>query len=232
MDNKANDCSFNKCCKEMNNIHSKVKYCYIQGPQGPRGRSGPTTIKIGETQTVESNQEAAVENVGTENDLILNFKIPKGLKGEKGEKGESSLITIPPAYGMRFLTSNQQIELAKLADTIISFNEVGPNKNTDYQVDNAIKINQSGFYIISYFLSGITDRDCTLTLSVMNENKIVPGSDINANFEATYKSNISNTIIAALPANSIITLNVRATDNITMSFDETTNATLTVAKIG
>ena len=109
---------------------------------------------------------------------------------------------------------------------------MGPNKNTDYQVDNAIKINQSGFDIISYFLSGITDKDCTLTLSVMNENKIVPGSDINANFEATYKSNISNTIIAALPANSIITLNVRATDNITMSFDETTNATLTVAKIG
>ena len=29
MDNKANDCSFNKCCKEMNNIHSKVKNNYV-----------------------------------------------------------------------------------------------------------------------------------------------------------------------------------------------------------
>lgn len=75
-----------------------VKRCYIQGPkgergeqgipgpQGPKGEDGPTTIKVGKTETLDANKDAIVENVGTDKDVILNFKIPRGEKGKDGDK--------------------------------------------------------------------------------------------------------------------------------------------------
>lgn len=42
-------------------------------------------ITIGTITTVEPGEGAYVENIGTEEDVILNFRIPKGEKGEKGD---------------------------------------------------------------------------------------------------------------------------------------------------
>ena len=50
--------------------------------KGEKGDSA--TITIGEVETVEPNELANVENIGTETNAILNFKIPKGDKGEDG----------------------------------------------------------------------------------------------------------------------------------------------------
>ena len=58
------------------------------GPMGPRGESGAATIGIGEIETVDSSSLAEITNIGTNQDVILNFKIPKGEKGEKGDQGE------------------------------------------------------------------------------------------------------------------------------------------------
>lgn len=62
------------------------------GPTGPKGENGPTTINVGTTETVESDIDAQVINGGTEKDVILNFKIPKGTAGDKGDKGEKGDI--------------------------------------------------------------------------------------------------------------------------------------------
>ena len=58
------------------------------GPTGPRGNAGPTSIKIGNVETVSFDTNASITNSGTDEDLILDFKIPKGEKGEKGDKGD------------------------------------------------------------------------------------------------------------------------------------------------
>lgn len=55
------------------------------GPQGLRGEAGPASIKIGNIETVSSQEEASVTNSGTEQDVILDFKIPRGLKGDTGD---------------------------------------------------------------------------------------------------------------------------------------------------
>lgn len=47
----------------------------------------PTTINVGETTTVSSDQSASVTNSGTETAVILDFKIPQGPKGDTGEQG-------------------------------------------------------------------------------------------------------------------------------------------------
>lgn len=103
--------SKNKCKPQNDENTPNYKYCYIQGlqgpkgdkgdsgptgpqgqigptgPQGEKGIAGSTTIDIGTTQTVESNAPAEVINAGTNKNVILNFKIPKGEKGDKGDQG-------------------------------------------------------------------------------------------------------------------------------------------------
>ena len=53
---------------------------------------GPSTIQIGSVETVEPYENAMVENVGTSEDVVLNFKIPKGEQGVEGKIGPQGLI--------------------------------------------------------------------------------------------------------------------------------------------
>ena len=92
-----NNCNCNddyeRIKKRIDEESKKYKQCYIQGPPGPKGEQGikgdpgPATIRVGSTETVESSEPALVINTGTKEDVILNFKIPKGDKGDKGEQG-------------------------------------------------------------------------------------------------------------------------------------------------
>ena len=92
-----NNCNCNddyeRIKKRIDEESKKYKQCYIQGPPGPKGEQGikgdpgPATIRVGSTETVESSEPALVINTGTKEDVILDFKIPKGDKGDKGEQG-------------------------------------------------------------------------------------------------------------------------------------------------
>ena len=111
--NSCND--YERIRKKIEEERKKYKFCYVQGPTGPqgikgeqgpqgekgeRGIPGPVSIGVGVTETVEAFEDAKVENVGTNEDAILNFKIPRGeqgiegkigpqgIPGPKGEKGE------------------------------------------------------------------------------------------------------------------------------------------------
>lgn len=70
----------------------KVKFTYedftpeqlagLKGPAGTNGLDGITpNIQIGTVTTLEPNQQATVENVGTKEEPIFNFGIPKGEAG-------------------------------------------------------------------------------------------------------------------------------------------------------
>lgn len=71
-----------------------------QGPEGPAGENGApgakgdpgeaATVTVGETVTGEPGTPAKVENVGTEQNAILKFTIPKGEKGDPGTGGGGS----------------------------------------------------------------------------------------------------------------------------------------------
>lgn len=57
----------------------KFNFFNLKGPEGRRG-----TIKIGTTITGQVGKGASVVNVGTDNDAILQFTIPKGETGAQG----------------------------------------------------------------------------------------------------------------------------------------------------
>ena len=99
--NNCND--YERIKKRIEEERKKYKCCYIQGPTGPKGEKGdsgpqgergipgPSSIDIGTTETVEPFEDAKVENVGTNEDVILNFKIPRGKQGIDGKIGPQGI---------------------------------------------------------------------------------------------------------------------------------------------
>ncbi len=64
--------------------YSTMQVKYICGDlYGIKGETA-LTVKVGEVHTVNSDTPAKVENVGTNQDLVLDFTIPKGATGDSG----------------------------------------------------------------------------------------------------------------------------------------------------
>lgn len=61
------------------------------GTQGVDGLSA--TIQVGNVTTLEPGENATVTNVGTENNAIFNFGIPKGEPGQDGSGGGGGITT-------------------------------------------------------------------------------------------------------------------------------------------
>lgn len=83
----------NNCFDDkIKNILEEGKRCnctpVIVGPTGPTGPSGPATISVGITTTSDPGVNASVTNVGTNENAILNFSIPRGATGIQGPTGE------------------------------------------------------------------------------------------------------------------------------------------------
>lgn len=59
-----------------------------KGDKGDKGDAGDNaTIAIGTVTTLEPDQEATVQNTGTETNAVLSFGIPKGVQGDTGPQG-------------------------------------------------------------------------------------------------------------------------------------------------
>lgn len=261
-----------------------------QGIKGEKGDQGPSTIQIGNVETIEPNQEAEVINAGTPVDVVLDFKIPKGEKGDKGDIGPKGLpgeigrtehIAIdetetlepgepatvmdtfenwvhhlafsipkgetgergpqgpagPPgtefvsAYGIRYSMTDTQLALTQGLDIIIPLPEKGVSFLTEYPDDNSIKIKENGVYLVSYLLSGATDEECSITMSVRANNILQPATSATSEFSAQMINSISGSTICSLQPNDLITLNAKSSKNINIKFNGSTNAMLNVTKI-
>ena len=127
----------------------------IKGDKGDKGEQGDTalTVTIGQVTTVESNVPASVTNVGTNQDLVLNFSIPKGSKGDKGDQGERGNTNV-------YVGGNLVDNLAFDRNPQTQLNE---KMQGIYDVSNAgkfMKVNSQGVvepYILD--LSGYAERD-------------------------------------------------------------------------
>lgn len=162
MDDNMKRHIFNDNCHE---IKQEGPYCYIKGPtgpkgdigpagiqglkgdkgdigptgpQGPKGENGPTTIEVGSTETGDVGTAAMVTNVGTNKDVILNFKIPRGTPGEKGDKGDKGDI------GPRGLPG--EIGRSEVI-TIDGTETIEPNEQAEVQDDFEGLIHHLTFYI-------------------------------------------------------------------------------------
>ena len=91
-----------------------------RGPQGPQGPAGPATIEIGTVTTGEPGTEAEVVNSGTEENVVLDFTIPRGDDGTSGITNYADFYALMPSDN---------------ADTVavgtdVDFPQDGPNSNS------------------------------------------------------------------------------------------------------
>ena len=70
----------------ISNIALLYSMAALSGEGGSGGGSGGTvSVKVHATYTIESTEEARVENVGTEKDVQLDVYIPRGLEGKSSQ---------------------------------------------------------------------------------------------------------------------------------------------------
>lgn len=70
----------------ISNVALLYSMAALSGEGGSGGGSGGTvSVKVHATYTIESTEEARVENVGTEKDVQLDFYIPRGLEGKSSQ---------------------------------------------------------------------------------------------------------------------------------------------------
>lgn len=70
----------------ISNIALLYSMAALSGEGGSGGGSGGiVSVKVHATYTIESTEEARVENVGTEKDVQLDFYIPRGLDGKSSQ---------------------------------------------------------------------------------------------------------------------------------------------------
>lgn len=71
------------------------------------------------TETGDTSSEASVTNVGTNQDIVLNFKIPKGLKGYTGPKGDIGPQGLPGKIGRSEMISIGETETVEPDETAL-----------------------------------------------------------------------------------------------------------------
>lgn len=145
------------------------------GPVGPKGPSG--TMEVGTTTTGEAGTQASVENVGTPENAILNFTIPKGDQGIQGEPG-------PQGY------MNEQ-DVRDVVDTIIpedffaeesAVSECG----TEFDMDNVL-----GGPVASLRMNGDSSQQSYIGKNLFSSqsSSSQSGVTLTANSDGTYTLN-------------------------------------------
>lgn len=207
------------------------------GPRGMPGEIGRTEhIAIDETETLEPGEPATVMDTFENWVHHLSFSIPKGDKGDVGERGPQGPAGPPgtefvSSYGIRYSMTDTQINLPQGVDTIIPLPEKGTGFLTEYPDNNSIKIKENGVYLVSYLLCGATNEECSITMSVRANDILEPATSATSEFNAQLINSISGTTIVSLQPNDLITLNVKPSKAVTMKFNGSTNAMLSVTKI-
>ena len=130
-----------------------------QGLQGERGASA-LTIAIGSVTTAEADEQASVSNSGTEQDIILDFVIPKGEQGEPGQGAGTKV----------FVGGFEQNTLSFETDPQTQINELKRNAGTGYTAGNGIDIIDNAISVKQSVLDNIDSKIGTekITNSMLN----------------------------------------------------------------
>lgn len=217
---KCND-NYEKIRKKIEEDQKKYKYCYIQGPTGPagiqgeqgirgeKGEPGPATIKIGKIETIDSNEMAEVLNVGTDENVILDFKIPQGIKGDKGDKGDQGETGVseknPASYDAILFVSYAQAHYSK----VMTFQEQLDINNDGYfdLTDNTnITLNYSGIYEITLCgqISGVDQSHGAIFYLSNTNGAVIQDLSFELKAGTTSRMDCSETIITKIDAQTTL----------------------------
>ena len=102
-------------------------------------------ILIGETETVEPDETALVQDDFEDNIHHLTFYIPKGEKGDVGLRGPKGDPYGIGAYGERFSSTTQRFNVIANQETIVPLEQTGSAIFMDYDSSYALHIKYYGY---------------------------------------------------------------------------------------
>lgn len=240
----------NNCFDDkIKNILEEGKRCnctpVIVGPTGPTGPSGPATISVGITTTSDPDVNASVTNVGTNENAILNFSIPRGatgIQGPTGERGPQGLQgPAGPAgpsgassfetYGRKYNTSTDNISLeANIAQNIPLGNN-GPSNKITTATQNTLTIAENGVYFVDYKFSGSSSANTTITVEVKQNANPIGSTSIVRTINASTNTDFSGSTINSFSAGDEIGLDIKAGEAVNITPSNGTNAYLNIVRI-
>ena len=79
-------------------------------PPGPPGPPGPATIEIGTVTTGEPGTDATVVNSGTDENVVLDFTIPRGADGIDGVLAYADFYALMPPDNTDTVAPNTDVD--------------------------------------------------------------------------------------------------------------------------
>lgn len=111
-----------ECFREQN---TNLNCCYM-GIPGPTGPTGPAaaSIAVANTITTSPDDEAQVVNLGDDNDVLLEFIIPKGPTGPQGEIGPMGPSGYSSTIQIGEVSTGDAGSIASVVDTGEGYNHI------------------------------------------------------------------------------------------------------------
>ena len=195
-----------------------IKYCYNSlaklKTDHPIGNEGDAYVINGDLY-VWDTRTSSWENVG-------KIQEPTGVKGDPGGIG---------VYAERYMRTRQTLNLVADVENTLPLDNTGPILNARYTPNNAITIDEAGIYKIDYFITIESPTDVIFTLAVKKDQDIITGSDVNGDGITDYYTQLSGTIITQLLPEEVITLMLKASKTVNISFNGSTNAKINIIKL-
>lgn len=232
----------------------------IIGPTGPTGPQGPASIAVGVTTTTDPGTNASVTNVGTDDNVILNFNIPRGetgpigpqgipgtegptgptgptgpqgLQGIQGPTGPTGPAgpTAIETYGRKYNTSTDNISLETNIAQNIPLGNNGPANNITTATQNTLTITENGVYLVEYGFSGSSSTNATLTVEVNQNANAISGTSIVKTVTANNNTDFNSSTINSFAVGDEIGLSINSSTAATITPANGTNAYLNIVRI-
>lgn len=156
---------------------------------------------------------------------LLNFTIPQGPTGPTGPAAGLA------AYGGKYNTATQTLNLGIGTQTQIPLPSNMPNLNTTYTPANSITVAQAGTYEINYYSNISVALGTTVTLAVRQNGTNIPNTVINRVLSVGVGSIYSGSVIVTLAAGDVIDMAISALLAVGVTLGTGVNSTLSVKKL-
>ncbi len=156
---------------------------------------------------------------------LINFTIPRGATGPTGAANGLN------AYGGKYNTTTQTLNLGIGVATQIPLPTSMPNLNTTYTQTNSITVAQAGTYEINYFSNISVAVGTTLTQAIRINATNIPSTVTSRVLSVGVGSIYSGSVIVTLAAGDVIDMALSALIAVGVTLGTGVNATLTVKKL-
>ncbi len=159
------------------------------------------------------------------NGYLINFTIPRGATGATGPSNGLN------AFGGKYNTTTQTLNLGIGVATQIPLPTSMPNLNTTYTPANSITVAQAGTYEINYFSNVSVAVGTTLTQSVRINGTNIPSTVTSRALSVGVGSIYSGSVIVTLAAGDVIDMALSALLAVGVTLGSGVNASLSVKKL-